>query len=338
MLKTEQRNQSGDRFSSILQLAVVVLFAMTASVGGAAEKSYPQRPINMIVGFAPGGASDLGSKIISDEVSKVIGQPLLSVYKPGATGALAASFVKKSTPDGYTMLVVTSSIFIPPELRKVDYSIDDFIITGITAKVPYFMAVRAQSPWKNLKDFAAEAKKSPGKLTFGTTGTAVGGYWVYQLFAKYAGIELTFVPFKSCGEVMTALLGGHIDAYSCVGVGAISETTLVRPLAVAEDKRLEGYANVPTFSEQGYPVVFRGINGLAFPKGTPKDAVTKMADAQRIVMEKHGREIGEKLRSVDMWPAYFGPQESLREFRTSYETIDMLTKEAAFRSVSPGKK
>jgi tripartite-type tricarboxylate transporter receptor subunit TctC len=308
--------------------ASVALLLFVMSAVGAADQ-YPVRRINMVVGFAPGGASDLGSKIISDKIPEFLGQPLTPVYKPGGGGTLSASFVAKSKPDGYTMLVMVSFMNLPPEAKSLDYRLDDFILTGMWGRAPYFIIVKADSRWKSLQDLVEEARSNPGKLSFGTTGTTAGGYFVYSLLAKHAGIKLTYVPFKSCGEVMTALLGGHIDAYFCVGAGGATESALTRTLACAEDRRLEGLADVPTLTELGWPAKFSTWYTFAFPKGTPKEVVAKFARAQKKALETYSEEISDSLRRVDMWPIVMDPEATVKEFQNQYEVIRAVMAEVA---------
>ena len=202
----------------------------------ASEKGYPNKPINMIIGFSPGGATDLGSKIIAEKMGEFLGQPLVANYKPGGGGTLAASLVAKSKPDGYTVLSILKLMNLPPEVKKLDYKLDDFILTGMWGRAPYYICVKADSKWKSFKDFIESAKKEPGKYTFGTIGTTGGGFFIYGLLVKHAGIKLTYVPFKSCADTMTAVMGGHLDSYFCPGAGFISETAVVRTLATGEEK------------------------------------------------------------------------------------------------------
>jgi tripartite-type tricarboxylate transporter receptor subunit TctC len=311
----------------VFTVAVMGMLSLLAGTAVTAQK-YPDRPINMIVGFSPGGASDLGSKIVADRLTEFLGQPLTPVYKPGGGGALSASFLAKAKPDGYTTLVMVSFMNLPPEARKLDYKLDDFTLTGMWGRAPYFILVKADSRWKTLKDLVEEAKKNPGKLSFGSTGATAGGTFVYRLLSKYSGAKMTEVPFKSCGEVMTALLGGHIDAYFCVGAGGATESATMRNLACAEDKRLPGLENVPTISELGWPVHFSTWYTFAFPKATPKKVVDRFATAQRKAIEKYSREIGEGLRRVDMWPVFMDRAATVKEFQNQYEVIRMIMKEA----------
>jgi tripartite-type tricarboxylate transporter receptor subunit TctC len=303
-----------------LVLLLCVFAATNISSGLAAEKDYPNRPINLILGFSPGGVSDLAATIIGEKLSLVLGQQIVPVYKPGAGGILAASYVQKAKPDGYTMLLIAGGMFLP--IVKLDYTHEDFIFLAKVTRTPYFFAVQAQSRWKTLKEFVEEAKKDPGKLNFGTTGTNMPGYFLYTIIAKYTGIKLTMVPFKSCGEAMTALLGGHVDAYSCAGGGAVAESKLVRVLAIPEEKRLEGFENVPTFTELGYPFVYSGGHSFAVRKGTPPEIVKKLTDAIKITMEKYSKEIGPKLINAQMWPVYYGPKEAF-EIQKAKDEVEM---------------
>jgi len=309
----------------IIMLCVSAGLLLCNGLVGAADE-YPNKPINMIVGFAPGGASDLGSKIVSDKMQEFLGQPLVANYKPGGGGTLSASYVARAKPDGYTALVMVSFMNLPPEATKLDYKLDDFILTGMWGRAPYFIIVKADSRWKTLQDLVNEAKKSPGKLSFGTTGRTAGGHFVYNLLAKQAGIKMTYVPFKSCGEVMTSLLGGHIDAYFCVGAGGVAESGLARTLACAEEKRLEGL-DIPTIKELGWPASFSTWYTFAFPKGTPKDVVDKFSEAQKKTIDKYSKEIGERLRKVDMWPIFMDRQATVKEFDNQYDVIRTIMKE-----------
>jgi tripartite-type tricarboxylate transporter receptor subunit TctC len=132
---------------------------VSASTILAADKSYPTRPLTMIVPFAPGGGTDLGGQIVAAKVAEFLGQPLVATHKPGGGGALAYSFVAKAKPDGYTLTVVSSSSFcVPPEARKVDYKFEDFLLTGIWGRAPVLTIVRADSRWKTIKEFVDESQ------------------------------------------------------------------------------------------------------------------------------------------------------------------------------------
>jgi tripartite-type tricarboxylate transporter receptor subunit TctC len=308
---------------------ILLLFVFVAAGASASEKPYPNKPINMIIGFSPGGATDLGSKIIAEKMGEFLGQPLIPTYKPGGGGILSASYVAKAKPDGYTVLSILSFMNLPPEVKNLDYKLDDFILTGMWGRAPYYICVKADSKWKTFKDLVEAAKKEPGKYTFGTIGTTGGGYFIYELLVKYAGIKLTYVPFKSCADTMTAVMGGHLDLYFCPGAGYISEKAVVRTLANGEEKRLEAYPEIPTIMEFGYPVTFSTLYGFAFPKGTPKDVIDKFSTAQKRAIEKYSKELNESYNKIDMVPAFLDGPATVKEFNRQYEIIRSLSKEIA---------
>ena len=163
----------------------------------------------MIVAYAPASGTDLGSKIIADKMSEFLGQPLVSVYKPGGGGSLGAAFVAKSKPDGYTVLIgsVKSSI-ISPILKKLDYTIEDFALLGSYSKIPLWLAVKTDARWRTLKEFVEEAKKSPGKISVSTYGKLTAVDFLLELFNRQAGIKLVNVPYKSSRRSPICRLGG----------------------------------------------------------------------------------------------------------------------------------
>ena len=313
----------------ILVGVLVVFMAIIAYTPSAvAADTYPNRPINLIVGFSPGGASDLVSTIIAEKWSIVLGQTIVNVHKPGAGGLIAASYVRKAKADGYTLMIAANSMWQPTEVKKLDYTIDDFAFMGRISKSPFFACVHAKSRWKNLKEFVEEAKKNPGKITYGTTGTNVGGYYVAQMLSKEAGIKLNLVPFKSCGDAMTGLLGQHVDSYFCPGVGAVGESGLVRILALPEEKRMEGFEQAPTFTELGYPIVYSGGHTIAGPKEMPREVIKKLTDTLKVTMEKYSKEIGAKLKNANLFPVYADPQGAVKWTKDVYELEARITRES----------
>jgi len=167
MVKNSKKGWKIYSFSLLLTFSLVFLgFSMSQGA-----EMYPTRSINMIVPYAPASGTDLGSKIMADKIAEFLGQPLISVYKPGGGGSLGAAFAAKAKPDGYTILAGSITPFVvAPVVKKLDYTMDDFILLGIYSKNPFWIAVKSEARWKTLKDFVDEAKKSPGKLTVSTYG------------------------------------------------------------------------------------------------------------------------------------------------------------------------
>jgi len=289
----------------------------------AAENPYPNKPINMIVPYAPGGGSDLGSKVMSDRISKIIGQPIISVYKPGGGGSLGAAFAAKAKPDGYTILVGSSTpLVLSPIVKKLDYRLEDFIPIGIYGEVPVWVAVKADCRWKTVKDLVEDAKKNPGKITVSSYGKLTAADFVIEIFSKQAGIKLTHVPYKSSGEALTALLGGHAEAaFLSGGGGGPLESGLVKIFVLAREQRLPDLPQVPIFKEFGYPVALSPLHTLCVPKGTPKEIVEKLYQAQKKAIDLYASEIKEGLRKVEIWASFSSPEESLQKFRKEYDVI-----------------
>ncbi len=305
-----------------------LLIGLFFSLSEAAEKPYPIRAIKMIVPYAPGGAADLSSKIVADKISIFLGQPIISLYKPGGGGTLGATFVAKAKPDGYTILNGSSGpLVLSPILKKLDYTLDDFIVTNSQGIAPYWFAVKANARWKTLKEFVEEAKEFPGKLSVSSYGALTPVHFMIELLNKYEKIRLTHVPYKSSGEALFALLGGHADGGMVSGAGGLLESGAIRILAVAEEQRLEGLPDVPTFKELGYPIVLNAIHCLCFPKGTPKEIVDKFCEAQQNAFKKYSQEIKEGLRKVEFWGNFMTPQETLNKYKEQHGLLLKVAQE-----------
>lgn len=309
------------RFGAFLFVGSLILFTgFNPSPNRAAENPYPNRPINMIVSYAPASGTDLGSKVIAEKMTEFLGQPLISVYKPGGGGSLGAAYVAKAKADGYTILVASSSpIIIAPIVKKLDYKMEDFILTGSYSKNPIWLMVKKDARWKGLKDFMDEVKKTPGGFNTGTYGKLTAADFVLELFNKYAGIKLLNVPFKSSGEAITALLGGHVEACIVAAAAGHLEAGSVRILAAAEDERLDGLPDVPTFKEFGYPIVTPVLYCFAFPKGTPQAIINRFTDAQNKTIEKYRKEISEGLRRVEHYADFRSAKDTLKMYRETHE-------------------
>lgn len=311
-----------------LLIPIFIITFHFAALSWAEEKPYPNRPINMIVPFGVASGADLGSKIVSEKVSEFLGQPLVSVYKPGGGGSLGASFAAKAKPDGYTVLVGSGSpLILAPIVKKLDYTMDDFVIAGNYSKIPLWLTVKKDARWATLKDFVEEAKKSSGQFMVSTYGKLTQVDFILELLNKYAGIKLVNVPYKSSGEALTALLGGHAVAAMVAGASGHLESGSVRILAVAEEQRLDGLPDVPTFKDCGYPIVMEANFCFCFPKGTPQEIVNRFSDAIRKAAAKYGKEIKADLRKVEQWTDFRSPEETQKGFKAQEEPIYKMAQE-----------
>jgi tripartite-type tricarboxylate transporter receptor subunit TctC len=269
------------------------LFLMLLSLLGAsfaaAQDAYPSRPITLVVPFPPGGVADIVGRPFADALSRELKTPVVIENKPGAGGGIGMGAVAKAKPDGYTLLLALSSISILPEADKVLgraplYQLDQFTpIARLTAD-PTVLAVRADSPWKTLKDFVEDARKRPGAITYGSSGNYGTMHMPMEMFAHTAGLKLLHVPFTGGGPAVIALLGGQVDALSTGPSTVLQHVKAgkVRVLASWGERRLASLPDVATLSESGYDAVFFQWSALFAPAGTPEAIVTRLRDAARI--------------------------------------------------------
>ena len=258
--------------------AFTILFGALA----ARAEDYPSKPIEVVVGYPPGGGTDMISRAIADVAQKYMGQPLVINNKPGATGIIGSQYVYGSMPDGYTLLVAGGSETVSvPHFKSLPFSpINDFdpIIRLMIERVGFY--VRTDSPWKSMKDFVEDAKKNPDKYTYATSGLGGLHHATVMVTEKRTGISLTHVPHKGGAETLTALAGGHVniamaspnEAYALVQGGR------VRCLAITSLTRSPTEPNTPTMRELGYDVYIENQKGFVFPRGVPKPIMQKLHD------------------------------------------------------------
>lgn len=325
--RVRKRIEKGSTHFILFFLCISILAINGASWG--ADESFPSRPISMIVPWGAGGSADLGSKIMADRISEFIGQPVVSVYKPGGKGALGMVYAAKSKPDGYTIAEGdVSSLVIGPAARKVDYGPDDFVFVGNYANAPTWLVVNSDAPWKNLKEFVEAAKKSPTGFKICSFGKKTRADYVMELFNKSAGLNLKMIPYKNSRESLAALLGKHGDAAIATGAGGLVESGQIRILAMAEDKRIEGLPGIPTFKEFGYPdVVSTGLYTLCLPKGVSKEVYNKFVAAQNKAIEVYGKEISDAFEKVEIWADFLNPEETTKRIKLEIDRANKVAEE-----------
>lgn len=249
----------------------------------AAAQEYPAKSIEVVVGFAPGGGTDMVARAIADVAAKYLGQPLVVNNKPGATGIIGSQYVYSSKPDGYTLLVAGGSETVSvPHFKSLPFNpITDFdpVIRIMVERIGFY--VRTDSPWKTMKEFIADAKKNPDKYSYATAGVGGLHHATVLVTEKRTGIRMTHVPHKGGAETLTALAGGHVnvamaspnEAYALVQGGR------VRCLAITALERSPTEPNAPTMRELGYDVYIDNQKGFVFPKGVPQPIRQKLHDA-----------------------------------------------------------
>jgi tripartite-type tricarboxylate transporter receptor subunit TctC len=310
-------------------IGVLILLLMGAVPWVAeGQGKYPNRPINLIVPYAPGGAADLGSKVVAEKMAEFLGQPIVSQYKPGGGGSLGAAFVAKAKPDGYTLLVGSSTpLVLSPIVKKMDYRLEDFIVLGIYGETPIWVVVKKDATWKTLNDLVAEAKASPGKITVTSYGKLTIADFAIEMLSRQAGVKFTHVPYKATPEAISAVLGGHGHAAFTTGAGGLLESGTIRILAAASDERIEALPDIPTFKERGYPISITSSYTFCVPKGTPREVVETLSNAQRKAMEKYAGEIKANMARIEVWACNLTPEETMARYKKDYAAYYKLAEE-----------
>jgi len=256
---------------------ILVLPASVALAAG--HGNFPDKTVNYIIPFGPGGESDITARHQQAFFKKLFGEDLVISYKPGGGGAVGWSQLNGMKGDGYTIMGINlPHIIVKPRQKNVGFATND--ITGVFMfhYTPDALVVKADSPFKSLQDVIDYAKKNPGKLTSSGSGKGTANHLAQVLFDKMAGIKTTYVAFKGTGKAVTALLGGQVKAeWGYTSVGAKHEGK-VRMLAVAMEKRHPKFPDVPTFKELGFDMVSGAYRGIAVPKSTPEPIRAKLSE------------------------------------------------------------
>ncbi|VCU69517.1 Tripartite tricarboxylate transporter family receptor [Pigmentiphaga humi] len=270
---------------SFKSLVAGALAASAVAFGAsAAASTWPSRPITVVVPYAPGGNTDLMARMIAEQLSKSFKTPVVVDNKAGAAGLIAAEYVARSAPDGYTLFFGTlTQISTAPFTNKIRYDpIKDFVPIANVGGNPFVITANANLPVRNIAELVAYAKKNPGKLNVGNAGLGGLTHLSSIVFARQAGIDITEVSYRGAAPALLDVIAGQIDMYS----GNLSEVVpymndnRVRLLSVSGSSRIKQLPNVPTLAESlpGIPAV-ETWNGLLGPAGMPAEAVDKIADA-----------------------------------------------------------
>src|SRR5438034_10747736 len=256
------------------------LLALSSALACAQE--YPSKPVRMVVGFPPGGGTDVVARILQPRLSELLGQPIVIDNRPGATGTVAAGQVAKSTPDGYTIMMghVSVNAIAPSLFANLPYDVNrDFAPIALAAAVPHLVVVHPSLPVATLKELVAYLRTQPGKLTFPSAGNGSMPHLAGELFQSLAGVQLVHVPYKGSGQSMQDLLGGqHLVAFDTMPASAPHvRSGRLRALAVSSAGRLPAFPDVPTAEEAGLPGYrITTWYGVFAPASTPAAIVRRL--------------------------------------------------------------
>jgi tripartite-type tricarboxylate transporter receptor subunit TctC len=261
----------------------VFFFSALLVLPPAAWSEYPERPITVIIGYDPGGPADLLARAAAIGVEKVLGKQLILENKGGAGGAVALANVANAKPDGYTLCVANNvSIVDDALIQKVPFKpLKSFMgVSALNIGEDTALCVKPDSPLKNFNDFKDYAKKNPGKFKYSTPGVGSAVHVAMEVVAHKDGLQLVHVPHKGSAPAMTALLGGHVDAWSAGSQWReYARSGQVRPLVSYARQRVPGYPDLPTLKELGYDFVHELVAIVVGPAGLPPDVVKKLETA-----------------------------------------------------------
>jgi len=265
-----------------------VLLTVVAAGPAWAQEPYPTRPISIVVAFPPGGVADNTARPVAAVLERILKQPVTVLNKAGAAGAVGYQAAATSKPDGYTLLMALVSVSVLPEVDKLfgrpqNYTREQ--LTGI-ARInadPSMLVVRADAPWKTLKDLVEDARKRPGEIVFTSSGLYGAAHIPMEMFIKAAGIKMRHLPTTGGGPMMNAILGGHAQlVMTPVSLAAQHvKAGKLRLLAHSGAAPVAAYPEVPSFKSQGYDVEYTAWAGLVAPKDTPPPVIKILRDATR---------------------------------------------------------
>ena len=276
---------ANDRISRRLVCQSIALLAAAAGTGALrAQGAWPQKPIRLVVPFAPGGSSEVVARSVAGELTKLLGQSVFVENKPGAAGTIAMQDVAKAGADGYTLILghVGTLAVNPYMLTNQPYDVNkDFVPVTLLAKVPNVLVVHPDVPVKNFKEFIAYAKANPAKLNYSSAGNGSSGHLSMEYLKLTAGFFMTHIPYRGSGPQMTDLLAGRtqVAMNGLPSISAFIKSGKLRALAVGSAQRIAALPDVPTIAESGY----KGFEtsqwyGLLAPAGTPAPVVKRLQE------------------------------------------------------------
>ena len=306
--------------------ALIALLVIAAVLAGAvpAAADYPDRPIEMVITFPPGGPTDLAARIVQPAMAKALNVPVVLVNKGGSGGAVAMDAVAKAKPDGYTIAAtVRSTISITPAVQaNVPYRLKDFEMIGTYAASPQVLVAKKGSPWRTLEEMVNDVKANAGKHSYGSAGQGTNSHLTMEMLRLARGLDMAHVPFQGSGPLKNAVLGGHVP------VGALSLATMIPliksgdvvGLVISGDKRNPAVPDVPTMAEKGVPEASLSTTmELYAPAKTPKAVVDRLAQALAAAMKNP-----ETLAALDkagLEPYYQSPEASHQQVERETEVV-----------------
>lgn len=325
------RGEAGLSVGRRALMGLMSTLPLPALAQGPTARTWPDRPVRLLVGFAPGGVADVSARLLADSWRESFGQPFVVENRPGGSSTLAAAMVARAPADGHTLLVASNALFVAPALmRQLPYdTLKDLRPITRFAAAPNLLVVPSASPFRNLGDFVDAARSRPQgqEATYAVSGLGTPTHLTAGMLAEAAGIRLTSVPYRSSAEAAQAVVAGQVQAgiSSVNAVLPLLQGAQMRALAVSAAERNAFVPDIPTFAEGGLPkVVCETWVGILAPAGTPDDIVERLhASTAAMTGQPNARQVLEAQGAV---PVVRGPDEMMKAMTREVREFGQLAR------------
>ncbi len=319
-----------------LRALLVLPLTLSLSANALAQVAFPTRPINMVVGFAPGGGTDTTARIIAKKLGENLGHPVIVENRAGAGGTIAADLVAKASPDGYTILLaaVGSIAVAPHQIAKLPYDpLHDLAPITMAVVFANVLVVNSAVPAQSVADYVKLANAKPGTMSYGTSGIGGAGHLAGELFKIMAHADIRHVPYKGGGPAMSDLLGGQVPSVFASAPSAVPQVKAgrIRALATTGATRSASFPDVPTIAESGYPG-YEATNWYAYmaPGKTPKAIIDRLN--MELVKVLNTPEVRQQLLAQGMEPQPGTSEELAKYVQREYTTWGKVVKAAGIKA------
>ncbi|MDC7245300.1 MAG: tripartite tricarboxylate transporter substrate binding protein [Sphaerochaetaceae bacterium] len=273
---------------ALLMLAIMMVSSVTFAQGVQEEEVFPSKPIKLIVPWSAGGGTDAIARALAKNGEKHLGVPVVVENKPGGTGAVGLGETVKADPDGYTLAVIPVELSFLKESGIYPFDFSNFTKIMNLNTDPSALTVKSDAPWDTLEEFVEYARKNPGEIKIGHSGTGMLWHLAAATLALSTDTEYTYVPFNGAADAIASVLGGNIDAVTVSGAEVSSQVRAgeMKILAVFGERRMDIFPDIPTAREQGFDVVVNTFRGLGGPAGIPEDRVAILHEGFKKMLEE----------------------------------------------------
>lgn len=322
-----------------LQPAVLSLLAVLCNTVCSTEsvaQAYPNKPLRFVLGFSPGGASDIVARIVSARLSEAVGQPVVIDNRPAASGSAAAAMIARSPPDGYTMLLAaTSTMAVNPSMyRNLPYdSLKDFAYVTNFVSMPNLLVVHPNVPVKSVIELIAHAKAEGGKLSYASAGIGSANHFTAEMFGYMAKIRMTHIPYKGGGPALIDVTGGQVPVMFATIVSGIPyvKAGRLRPLGVTSTERSPSMPDVPSIAEAGVPGYESTIwYGMVMPAGVPKPILSRLSSEVEKLLS--AQEVKDRFNLLGANVFFMNPERFTEYVRAEIKKWNVVVKATGMRA------